>query len=186
MTLSICILNYNTKDLTLQCLASLFEQYQKEISKKELEVIVVDNNSTDESVVLIKNKFPKVIVFEKKENSGFSKGKNIAAKIAKGKYLFFLNSDTQVKDNRLFSAVSYLETHKKVGVIGTRLLSLNGKAQLSAGKFYTLFNCFIMLISGERFGLLRSSPNEICEVDWVMGASFLISKRLFDVICGFF
>lgn len=185
MILSICILNYNTKDLTLQCLASLFEQYQKQISKKELEVIVVDNNSIDESVVLIRNKFPNVIVFVNKENYGFSKGQNIAAKIAKGKYLFFLNSDAQVKDNQLFSAVSYLETHKKVGVIGTRILSLNGIVQLSAGKFYTLFNFFIMLISGERVGLLRSSPNKICEVDWVMGASFLISKRLFDVIGGF-
>ncbi len=185
MILSICILNYNTKDLTIQCLSSLFEQYEKQIYRKELEIIVVDNNSNDGSSAFIKNKFPKVIVFENKENSGFSKGQNIAAKIAKGKYLFFLNSDTQVKDDHLFAMTSYLDSHKDVGVLGARLYNPDGSEQLSAGKFYTFLNFLIMLISGERVGFLRSSPKKISEVDWVMGASFMIKKRLFDVLGGF-
>lgn len=185
MTLSICILNYNTKDLTLQCLSSLFSQYEHQISKKELEIIVVDNNSKDESVVYIKKNFPKVILFENNENAGFSKGQNIAAKLAKGSYLFFLNSDTQVKDDHLFAMTSYLESNKNVGVLGAKLYSPNGKEQLSAGKFYTFFNFLIMLISVERAGFLRSSPKKISEVDWVMGASFMIKKRLFDVLGGF-
>lgn len=185
MILSICILNYNTKDLTLDCLSSLFGQYEKQIYKKEVEIIVVDNNSTDGSTASIKSKFPKVIVFENKENSGFSKGQNIATKIARGEYLLFLNSDTQVQDNHLLKAVSYLESNKKVGALGTKLLNPDRTVQLSTGKFYTLPNCLIMLIFGERFGFLRSSPSEICKVDWVSGASLLVSKRLFNSIGGF-
>lgn len=185
MILSICILNYNTKDLTLECLSSLFGQYEKQIYKKEVEIIVVDNNSTDGSSASIKSKFPKVVVFDNKENYGFSKGQNIAAKIARGEYLLFLNSDTQVQDNHLLKAVSYLESSKKVGVLGTKLLNPDRTLQLSAGRFYTLLNCLIMLVAGERFGLLRYSPSEICRVDWVSGASLLVSKRLFNSIGGF-
>lgn len=185
MILSICILNYNTKDLILQCLSSLFGQYDKQINKKELEIIVVDNNSTDGSIESIKKKFPKVILFENKENAGFSKGQNIAAKIAKGSYLFFLNSDTYVKDDHLLAMILYLESNKNVGVLGAKLYSPDGSQQLSVGKFYTFFNFLIMLISGERVGFLRSSPKKIIEVDWVMGAALMIKKRLFDVIGGF-
>ena len=185
MTLSICILSYNTKGLTLKCLDSLISLYKKEIDRDLFEIIVVDNASTDGSVLHIKKNFPKVVLFENKENYGFSKGQNIAAKIARGTYLFFLNSDTQVIDNNLLGMVSYFESHKKVGVLGAKLCNPNGSVQLSAGKFYTLFNCIIMLFAGERIGFLRSSPKKISEVDWVMGAAFMIKKKLFDALGGF-
>lgn len=185
MILSICILSYNTKDLTLQCLSSLFKQYEEQINRKDIEIVVVDNASIDDSAEQIKKKFPKVVLFENKENAGFSKGQNIAASISKGTYLFFLNSDTQVQDDHFLKAVSYLESNKNVGVLGAKLFNPDGSEQLSAGKFYTLFNCLIMLVGGERFGFLRSSPKEIYKVDWVMGAALMIKKKLFDDIGGF-
>ena len=89
MDVSIIIVNYNTKELTLQCLNSIFKQ----TIKIEYEIIVVDNASVDGSQKIIKEYYPKVILIENKENFGFGIANNIGAKYAQGKYLFFLNSD---------------------------------------------------------------------------------------------
>lgn len=95
MNVSVIIVNYNTKELTKNCLASIFEK-TKNI---DFEVIVSDNGSTDGSIEMIKSDFPQVVLIENNVNLGFGKANNIAAKIAKGKYLLFLNSDTILLNN---------------------------------------------------------------------------------------
>ncbi len=177
---SVIIPNWNGRNLLEDCLISLDKQ-----GFKISEIILVDNASTDGSAAEIKKDFPQVTLFTNKENAGFSKGQNIASTIAQGKYLFFLNSDTIVMDNNLLAMISYLEKHEHVGILGARLLNPNGSKQLSAGKFYTFVNFIIMLLGGEKLGLLRSSPKRICVVDWVMGASLLIRKKLFEKIGKF-
>ncbi|PJE69127.1 glycosyl transferase family 2, partial [Candidatus Shapirobacteria bacterium CG10_big_fil_rev_8_21_14_0_10_38_14] len=92
--LSIIILNYNTRDLLRDCLRSVLKSKKNSFA---YEIIVVDNASVDGSVEMIKREFPQVKIIQSKENLGFAGGNNLALKKAQGKYILFLNSDTQVK-----------------------------------------------------------------------------------------
>ena len=108
LRLSIIILNYKTKDLTLNCLGSIFKQYGKRIADKEYEVIVVDNASFDGSIERVRLEFgKKLLIVENKKNYGFAKGCNMGAKSARGKYLLFLNSDTQILDRGFSKMIDF-------------------------------------------------------------------------------
>ncbi|MGA2911300.1 MAG: glycosyltransferase family 2 protein [Candidatus Levyibacteriota bacterium] len=186
MDLSIIILSFNTKDLTLACISSIAAQYKRELDKEQFEIIVIDNASTDDSVKAVRNlKLKNLTVIESNENLGFSKGCNLGAKNAKGEYLLFLNSDTEIKDQGFVKMVEYLKKNEKVGVLGGALKNEDGKAQPSAGKFYNLFNLFLMMIGLERVGFLRESPKQIKRVDWVSGASLMVKRQLFEKLGGF-
>ncbi|HYM65169.1 MAG TPA: glycosyltransferase family 2 protein [Candidatus Sulfotelmatobacter sp.] len=186
MELSIIILSYNTKALTLACINSIVEEYKEELLKEQFEVIVVDNASSDGSLSALKRITRKGIeVLESGENLGFSKGCNFGAKSARGKYLLFLNSDTVIKDQGFLKMVDLLNKNENYGVLGGKLKNDDGTAQPSTGRFYNLFTLFFMLLGLERFGLLRESPKEIKEVDWVSGACLMIKKSVFEKIGGF-
>lgn len=182
MELSIIVLSYNTKDLTINCLNSIVEQYKDELEKDRFEIIVVDNASSDDSLdVLRKLKIKNFKLIESRENLGFSKGCNLGAKNASGAYLLFLNSDTEIKDQGFLKMVEYLKKDEKVGILGGALKNQDGTAQKSAGRFYNLFNLFLMLCGLDR----RLAPNKIQKVDWVSGASLMIRKKVFEKIGGF-
>ena len=188
MELSIIILSYNTKDLTLQCIQSVIKQYKKELEEEKIEIVVVDNNSTDGSPSAISNfkfQISNLKPIENKKNVGFAKGCNIGAKAALGKYILFLNSDTEVLDKGFLQMIEFLEKNPKVAILGGKLYNADGSAQPSAGKFYNLTNLIIMLLGLERLGFLRSSPTKIQKVDWVSGACMMIKKELFDKLFGF-
>jgi len=182
--LSIVILSYNTKDLTLACLRSIASAYKKELEEKQVEIIVVDNNSSDGSVESLKHDGA-IELIQNKENFGFGKGCNIGAKASKGKYTLFLNSDTQVLDKGFIKMTEFLESNPKVAILGGKIENNDGSPQNSAGKFYNLFNLFLMLLGMERLGLLRSSPDKIQRVDWVSGACFMVRSDIFKKISGF-
>lgn len=186
--LSIVILSYNTKKLTLDCIESVFDQYSKNIENGEFEIIVADNASTDGTPVEISNlksKISNLKLIQNKNNFGFSKGNNAAVRDARGKYILFLNSDTQVKDKELLSMIDFLEKNPKVGILGGKIINNDQTPQPSAGKFYTLLNLCIVLLGLERLGFVRSSPSKISRVDWVSGAFMMIGKDLFDRLGGF-
>ncbi len=182
--LSIIIISYNTKELTVRCLKSIINQYKRELQNGQFEIIVVDNNSTDHTVLTIQQ-FNKIRIIENKKNYGFSKGNNIGAKKAKGKYLFFLNSDTEVKDKRLLLMVDFINKNQQVGILGARLVNNDGSVQPSTGPFYTLANVMTMLFGGEKLGLVRKSPREISQVDWVSGGAMMVGADLFNKLGGF-
>lgn len=185
MKLSIIILNYNTKDLTLSCIKSLIKKYKREIEKETLEIIVVDNNSNDDSIIALKKLVPKIKLIESAENLGFSKGCNLGAEAATKDCLLFLNSDTEVKDNNLFKMVEFLKGNKKIGILGGRLKNIDGSTQPSCGKFYNLFNLILVLLGFERAKFLRFSPKVSKKVDWVSGASLMIKTDIFKDIGKF-
>jgi GT2 family glycosyltransferase len=188
MKLSIVILSYNTKDLTLACLRSVILEYKKELEKKELQIIIVDNNSSDNSVENIKQLFhgrDYLTLIESRENLGFGKGCNLGAKKASGKYILFLNSDTEILDKGFISMTKYLEDNPKVAILGGKLENSDSSIQASAGKFYNLFNLFLMVLGLERLGFLRSSPSIIKKVDWVSGACMMVRQDIFEKLSGF-
>lgn len=181
--LSIVILSFNTADLTIECLKSINNQYKKQLETGEFEIVAVDNGSHDDSVKKIKDlgaDVQSIRLVESKENLGFSKGCNLGAAKSRGEYILFLNSDTEVLDTGFLKMVEFLDRNEHASFLGGRLLNIDGSYQSSAGKFYTLFNFFLMLFGGERFGFLRQSPNKISKVDWISGACFMARKSVFE------
>lgn len=134
MDVSIIIVNYNTCNLTRNCLKSVFEQ-TKNI---DFEVIVSDNGSKDGSIEMIKHEFPQVILIENNANLGFGTANNRGLKIAKGKYIFYLNSDTILLNNAVKMFFEYWENSPakdKIGALGGNLLDEEGNITFSYGKF---------------------------------------------------
>ncbi len=122
--LSIVIVNYNTKQLLDDCLASLFAA---ESPEGGLEIIVVDNASADGSQAMVKEKYPSVVLIESDENLGFSKANNRGTAVATGEYVLFLNSDTRVAPDALAKPVNYLKQNPKAGALTVKLIYPNGE-----------------------------------------------------------
>lgn len=190
MKLSIVSLNFIKKELTMQCMESLYAVYSEEFKKNEFEFIVVDNASGNNSVEVLenfikKNNYKNFQVIANKKNAGFGGGNNAGAAQAKAKYLLFLNNDTQVKDNGVADMVSYLEKNPSIAILGGPLKNTDGTPQPSSGKFYTLISALMLLLGFQRFGFLDQSPSTIEKVDWVKGALLMIKKDVFEKLGGF-
>jgi GT2 family glycosyltransferase len=190
MKLSIITLNFKKSELTLRCLASLHKQFQKQLQRDEMEVIVIDNKSPDDSVKILqeaikKNKYQNINLYPNKENSGFGPGNDFGAQKAKGKYLLFLNNDTEVRDTGIWDMVLYMEQHTEVSILGGQLRNFDGSLQPSTWKFYTPFNAMLLLLGLQRYGGLDKSPTTISEVDWVKGAILMIRKDIYKTLGGF-
>ena len=135
MDVSIIIVNYNTKDLTMQCIDSVIEK----TTDVKYEIILVDNASADGSVAALKAKYNDVIVIESPTNLGFGRANNLGVKSASGKYLFFLNSDTILLNNAIYHFFNFAETNPQLtlGVAGCVLKDAELKETLSWGVFPT-------------------------------------------------
>lgn len=190
MQLSIVTLNYKKKALTIACLRSLWVQFKEELQDDKMEVIIVDNDSQDDSVpsicaVIKHNNMTNMHVIANSRNAGFGAGCNLGAASAKGTFILFLNNDTIVKDHGILDMVSYCEKNPHIAVLGGQLRNDDGSQQASTGKFYTLWYVILLLLGGQRFGLLDKSPGTIQKVDWVKGALLLIRKEVFEEVGGF-
>jgi GT2 family glycosyltransferase len=122
--LSVIIVNYNTKQLLDECLASLQEAVAP---PGGMEIIVVDNASSDDSVTMVRQKYPTVQVIASEENLGFAKANNRGTAVATGHTLLFLNSDTRVSCEALIQPFNYLQNHAEVGAITVKLIYPNGE-----------------------------------------------------------
>ncbi|MFH1456799.1 MAG: glycosyltransferase family 2 protein, partial [Patescibacteria group bacterium] len=131
MDISIIIVNWKVKDLLEKCLRSIFEQ-TKNIS---FEVFVVDNNSGDGSVEMVREKFPQVALAASAENLGFAKGNNLAIKKSRGRYVLLLNPDTEILDNALEKMVRFMDAHPECGIGGCKLLNADLSLQPSVRAF---------------------------------------------------
>lgn len=192
--ISIIIVNYNTANLTCNCIESI----KKYSTVQNYEIIVVDNASDDLSNELISSRHPDIIFIQSNLNLGFGPANNLASKKAKGDYLFFLNSDTLFIEDSIKKILNFLEgrENNKNEVFGFNLLDENLKNHYSFGKFPSLqqeiFEFGLKKIF-KRFFENKLSPSmsfdfqmsETIEVDYVVGADLLISKDLFSLVEGF-
>ena len=133
MDVSIIIVNFNTKKLLRACLESIYAQTNGIL----FEVIVSDNCSTDGSLEMLKKNFPQVKIIANTKNIGFGKANNRALDVARGKYIFYLNSDTELLNNAVKIFFDYFETHQQenIGSIGTMLEDGKGNFIHSGGNF---------------------------------------------------
>lgn len=185
--LSIVIVNYNVKYFLEQCLSSV-RHASKDI---ETEVFVVDNNSVDSSVKMVREKFPEAILIENHENLGFSKANNQAINKATGDYILLLNPDTIVEDDTLVKVVDFMDDHPEAGGLGVKMI--DGKGQfLPESKrglptpsvaFFKIFGFSRFFPKSRLFGkyhLGYLDKNETNEVDVLSGAFMLLRKSTLD------
>lgn len=190
MDISIITLNYKKPQLTLSCIHSLYKEYKAEFEDNAMEVLIVDNYSQDNSITLLEQEikeknYKNIHVIANSENAGFGKGCNLGAKNARGKYLLFLNNDTEVKDRGILKMASFMDSHNDVAILGGQLRNPDGSLQASSGSFYTLSKVILLLLGMQRYGLLDKSPKSISKVDWVKGGLLLIRKKIFEELDGF-
>ena len=189
MVLSIVIVSWNVSDLLNACLASIYEHK----GELDIEVIVVDSASADDSVYMVESTFPQVKLLAQKENVGFPRGNNIGMAEATGRYLMLLNPDTVVVGDALQQLVRFLDEHPDVGVVGPQLRFGDGTIQSSRRRFPSVWTGFFEstwlqpyapkpLL--EHFYVEDKADYELCEVDWVMGAALVTRREIVDQIGG--
>lgn len=177
--LSVVIVNLNTKDLTLGCLKSI----RKTAAEMPLEVLLTDNGSNDGSVEefkkLLSDVFwkPRLTLILNKDNTGYAKANNQGIKKSKGKYILLLNNDTIVHEDALQNLVKFAEKTPDSGVIGSRLLNIDGSLQMSCYHFPTITNAIKEYWFGKKGHFEKFVPtgNSPITVDSVVGAAFLIT-----------
>lgn len=179
---SIIIVNWNTRQLLLQCLSSI------RTHAAHCEVLVVDNGSTDGSHTAIEHEFPEVRIIRHAENKGYARANNAGVRAAAGEYLLFLNSDTILMADTVALLSKLLHEHPGAAACSPRLLQQNGKAQPFAfGGDPTLK--YLLARASARFGIRKPMHNwdtaTLQTVDWVSGACLLIRRSAFEQVGGF-
>ena len=167
---SIIIINYNGLNLLKKCPSSLFE-----IDFLNYEIILVDNNSTDDTIQYLTKNYPKIIIIKLEKNKGFAEPNNIASKIAKGEYLLFLNNDTIVTKNFLSELINSINKNTQIGICQSLLLKLDDSID-SSGDFI------------DELGVVynsKTSVNSDRKISSARGASMLIRKEIFNELKGF-
>lgn len=188
-SISIILVNYNGINVLINCLNSL----EKFINQDNYEIIMVDNNSQDNSPDMIENQFPNIKLIKLPKNIGFGAGNNAGAKIATGEVLFLLNTDTILIENTPQILANYLHQNQDVGVVSSRITFEDGSYQLSCGK---LPNLIIEFIDKLKYTLDRKwhsffstwydkQYSSVKEVGWVTGACLMIRRDIFEKLGGF-
>ena len=174
---SIIIPVYNQFDFTYKCLKSILRNTQN----IDYEIIIADDVSSDQTIN-INNYIKNINVVRNEKNLGFLLNCNNAVKFAKGKYIHLLNNDTQVQAEWLSSLIKLIESDDKIGMVGSKLVYPDGRQQEAGGIIWND-------ASGWNFGRLddptKPEYNYVKEVDYISGASIMLSKKLWDEIGGF-
>lgn len=188
---TISIVSYNTKGLLKRCLESIY----KNAKGIRFEVIVVDNNSSDDSVKMLENKFPQVKLIKNKVNKYYTGANNQSLKIAKGKYFVILNSDTYFVDNSIKKMVDYMEENPDVGACEGLEIYENGTLVPTGSKFSTpLIDFYELSIIGNKlknnnlinkYRLTEYDRKDIFEVDVGCDAFLMVRKKILDKIGGY-
>lgn len=186
--LSICIVSWNVSKLLEECLFSIY----KYPPKSDFEIIVVDNDSKDDSVKMVQNKFPRVKIIKNTANLGFSIANNQAIKNACGSYILILNPDTEILGNSLAIMTDFLNKNTSAGAVAPKILNPDQTLQKSCLGFPTLgamaarqsFIEFLLPWNyySKKYLMLDFDYDRISEVDQPMGACILLRKKTLDEI----
>jgi len=187
MKLSVVIVNYNVKYFLEQCLHSV----QNACQGLESEIFVVDNNSVDGSIKMVKEKFPEVCLIENKENKGFSAANNQAIRQAKGEYILLLNPDTIVEDDTLVKVTEFMDSHPDAGGLGVKMLDGKGKFLPESKRglptpsvsFFKVFGFSYLFPKSRLFGAYHLGfldKDKTHQVDVLAGAFMLLRKTVLD------
>ena len=192
LDLSVVIVNYNASYFLQLCLDAL----QVALVTLDAEVIVVDNQSSDDSCVVLAQKYPWVSLIQNEENEGFGKANNRGVSQAKGAHVLLLNPDTIVSEATLLDALYYLKDNAQVGAVGVKMLDGSGtflpesKRGLPTPRvaFYKAFGCaklFPKSAHFSRYYMGHLSEDEKAHVEILAGAFMMLPKQVYEVCKGF-
>ncbi len=178
MEISIVIVNWNTRQLLLNCIASIYE-HMPDVS---YEIWVVDNGSTDDSVAKVMSTYPDVHIIENKQNLGFAAANNKAFKQMNGRYCLLLNSDTVLTHGAVAQLHLFLEENSKAGMVCGQLLNEDGTRQNSFANFPSIRamltnETVLRLIFPAKFPSKRRDYLKPIPVDSCIGACMLVRKK---------
>jgi N-acetylglucosaminyl-diphospho-decaprenol L-rhamnosyltransferase len=184
MKLSFIIVTYNSADYIGDCLNSIVWQQPIDITS---EFILIDNASTDSTVEILKNKFPDILLKEKRENVGFAAAVNQAVYLSQGEYILLLNPDTIIKGSFIEKLFSFLHNTPDASIVGVKLVDENYKHHPSAWKKKSLLSILLEMLLPYAISikLVTKSPKTPMQVDNVSGACMLIRRDVFEKLNGF-
>ncbi|MEC0106166.1 glycosyltransferase family 2 protein [Paenibacillus taichungensis] len=188
---SIIIVNYNTRKLTLDCLASVYDS----LTSFHYELIVVDNASRDGSVEAIRDEYPDVRLIANRDNTGFAVANNQGMKIAKGRYILLLNSDTVVQPDTLEIMLGFMDRHPEMGASGCKVILPDGSLDKAckrgfptpAASFYYAFGFSRLFPDRPKFNqyqLGHLSPDNEYPIDCLVGAFILVRREVIEQVGG--
>ncbi|MCP4037144.1 MAG: glycosyltransferase family 2 protein [bacterium] len=185
--LTVVVLSYETRDLLLECLASVEQALHRPAARLDCEVIVVDNGSSDGSAAAVRDQYPWIVVVELTENRGFAAGNNVALARAKGRYVALLNSDVVLAPGALERTLDVLEVRKDAGAAGIQLLHPDGRLQNSIHGYPSLPrelvpNWLLELLFPTRLPSKRRPAREPIEVESVLGAVLVVRREVIDQV----
>lgn len=185
---SVVIVNWNTRDLLRQTLATLYSETQG----INFETIVVDNGSTDRSAEMVRDEFPAVRLISSPVNLGFAGGNNLGFCECRGNYILLLNSDTITLPSTLPGMKALLDKHPEAGCVGCRHLNEDGSLQRSMDTFPSLMNDFLSYTDLHRLEIFKpyllrnfawwSDHDVEREIDWVNGACMMVRREILDEV----
>jgi GT2 family glycosyltransferase len=192
MQLSVIILNYNVRYFLEQCVLSV----QNSLQDIDSEIIVVDNDSSDDSCEMMKRRFPNVKLIENKENSGFPKGNNIGVAEAKGEYICILNPDTVVAEDTFTKVLAFAQKKSDLGIVGCKLIDGTGNflPECKRGvptpwvaliKIIGLYKIFPKSSLFNKYYAQHLNENQTGKVDILVGAFMVIKRDLYLEVGGF-
>lgn len=191
MRLSVIIVNYNVLHFLRQCLRSV----ENAMRKLEVEVFVVDNNSVDGSVAMVKHEFPWVKLIANEHNGGFSKANNQAISEATGEYILLLNPDTVVEEDTFLKITEFMDKTPDAGGLGVKMIDGNGRFLPESKRglptpmvaMYKIVGLSSLFPNSRRFGryhLKYLNNDELHSVEVLSGAFMLLRKSVIDEIGG--
>lgn len=192
MQLSVIILNYNVRYFLEQCVISV----QNALETIEGEIIVIDNNSSDDSCEMMKQRFPNVKLIQNNENIGFPKGNNIGVSQAKGEYICILNPDTVVAEDTFTKVLAFAKKQSDLGILGCKLIDGGGNFLPESKRgvptpwvaFTKITGLYKFLPASEIFGKYYAqhlNENQTGKVDILVGAFMLMKRDLYLEVGGF-
>lgn len=189
--LSIIIVSWNVCDLLAACLDSIITTTWDRL---ELEIIVVDSASSDNTVSMLRDRFPWVRLMPQKENLGFTRCNNIGLQAASGRHLMLLNPDTEIIGEALVTMVNFLDAHPAVGLVGPHTLNSDGTTQSTRRRFPTPLVLFFESTWLQPYAprsLLDSyyiangaGDEDIIEIDWAQGSAVMARRAVYEQIGG--
>ncbi len=183
MTLSVVILNYNVRYFLEQCLLSV----QKAIENLDAEIIVIDNDSKDDSCQMLKTLFPNVTLIENRENVGFSKANNQAVAVAKGEYLCILNPDTAVADDTFLKCIKYYESTENIGALGVYMMDGTGNFLPESKRNLPTPKVSFLKLTGftQKYYASHILETSNGKAEVLVGAFMFLKKSIYNEVGGF-